>query len=536
VYAALLAVAAGCAKGGDQEPEQRGPDGGRLDAAPERDAAQPDAGDGGSPDSGTDADARIPADGGSPEDAGEVEPDAGEPPGDGGQPPGDGGVPDGGSCGVEVCDGLDNNCDGTADETFSCVQGTEESCEVSACSGTRTCNGQCEWTTCDLGPAPDNDTCEGTVPTLSASGTYEFETCGATDDYGASCGAGAGSPDVVYRLQLDQRSEVELEVTDAMHDTVLHLYSGDSCPGDDERACNDDGAGLDAHARIVTVLDPGTWWLVVDGYDTDNLGAGTLSASIAPPHDDCGGAEPLDLDSGRTVVQGSTTQATDSLPSCGNSGDVWYEFELDRREMVFVHTYGSGFDTRLGMRDGSCGASTTPCADDSCSTAQSELVRNLDAGTYYLVVDGHNGSDGEFTLTLEHLPLGNTGQATEITPAGMTSWEGTTSGTGIRSASCAPDGGAPEQVMYWTHCPQHPGGTFSANTCDFDTDYDTVIYLRSGETGETLACNDDSSGPDCGFESTIETDLPSGAGLFLYYLDGYDGASGHVVTDVNRPE
>lgn len=48
---------------------------------------------------------------------------------------------------VESCNGADDNCDGAADETFSCLQGAEE---VQNCSGgcgveSRTCSSSCSW-------------------------------------------------------------------------------------------------------------------------------------------------------------------------------------------------------------------------------------------------------------------------------------------------------------------------------------------------------------------------------------------------------
>ncbi|MBT3182659.1 MAG: hypothetical protein HN337_09170, partial [Deltaproteobacteria bacterium] len=65
--------------------------------------------------------------------------------------------------GVETCNGLDDNCDGSKDEGFNCVRGETESCgsSVGECSsGQKTCNQACNWTACDdNGPASEQ--CNG---------------------------------------------------------------------------------------------------------------------------------------------------------------------------------------------------------------------------------------------------------------------------------------------------------------------------------------------------------------------------------------
>src|SRR5205814_825332 len=90
---------------------------------------------------------------------------------------------------------------------------------------------------------------------------------------------------------------------------------------------------------------------------------------------------------------------------CGSGGDVYYSFTLSRREVVYLDTYTSGYDTEVAVAP-AC-TSYSSCNDDSCGTLQSQLVTTLNAGTYYAVVSGYGGQTGSFTLHFQHLPAGN---------------------------------------------------------------------------------------------------------------------------------
>ena len=55
---------------------------------------------------------------------------------------------DGGCISLEVCDGVDNDGDGTCDEGFTCCAGRTESCATGGRPGTRTCSLSCTWGSC----------------------------------------------------------------------------------------------------------------------------------------------------------------------------------------------------------------------------------------------------------------------------------------------------------------------------------------------------------------------------------------------------
>lgn len=85
--------------------------------------------------------------------------------------------------GTETCNGLDDDCDGFADNGFECTQGEEQVCgsDVGACEqGTQECGSNCEWDACKGDIEPEEEVCDGT----------EDEDCDGTVDNGCTCDDG----------------------------------------------------------------------------------------------------------------------------------------------------------------------------------------------------------------------------------------------------------------------------------------------------------------------------------------------------------
>jgi hypothetical protein len=105
---------------------------------------------------------------------------------------------------AETCNGRDDDCDGSTDEGFFCVAGATESCSTSCGSlGSRTCTAGCAWGSC-AAPAEScngrDDDCDGTCDdgfACCAGATQGCATsCGTTGTQtcSASCGWDACSP------------------------------------------------------------------------------------------------------------------------------------------------------------------------------------------------------------------------------------------------------------------------------------------------------------------------------------------------------
>jgi len=324
----------------------------------------------------------------------------------------------------EVCNGLDDDCSGTADDTFACVQSTTGlSCTTGGgVSGTQDCTSTCTLTACcasteTCGNGWDDD-CDGlsdsldpdcacsynddcTCPTdITGSGSFSGDTTAAADDFHGGCGS-TGGRDVVFEMVITTRSSVTIDTNGSSFDTTLYIQSG-SCGGPVVECDDDDGSGL--QSMITRTLDPGTYWVVVDGYSSSYYGAYTLNVSISPvgAGDTC--PSTLTHSWPGTAVGSTTAYLNDySSWSCQSSSggpDVVYQLPLGVAATVTIDTIGSGFDTVLALLDSGC--SEIDCDDDGAGYPESRIITSLAAGTYYIVVDGYGGASGSYVLNVSY--------------------------------------------------------------------------------------------------------------------------------------
>jgi hypothetical protein len=91
--------------------------------------------------------------------------------------------------------------------------------------------------------------------------------------------------------------------------------------------------------------------------------------------------------------QGTCTSTT--------SPDVVYVGSLYWPMTVQIDTTGSSYDTVLYVRQGDCYGPEVGCDDDGGGWPASSLTLSLDAGTYYIFVDGWSSSScGDYVLNV----------------------------------------------------------------------------------------------------------------------------------------
>ena len=264
-----------------------------------------------------------------------------------------------------------------------------------------------------------------------------------------------------------------------------------------------------------------------------------------------------------------TTSGTSSLAgSCGssaNSPERVFQWTPTVSGTATIQTCGAGtnFDTVLYMRSGVCASGpevVSGCNDDTCPNSSglfraSRIMPTVTAGqTYFIVVDGYGGAQGTFSLTVTApgasttttlravtstttttLP-GACSSPTVISAAGGT-FSGTTSGTSSQAGSCGSSGSSPERVFRWTPT---VSGTATIQTCGAATNFDTILYMRSGVCSggaEVVSgCNDDACANSSGLSraSRITPTVTAGQTYFIV-VDGYGGSHGTFSLTVTPP-
>ena len=226
------------------------------------------------------------------------------------------------------------------------------------------------------------------------------DTFAARDDVAGSCG-GEGAPDVVYRVDVTRRSRfiVALHGEEAPH--ILALW----------RRCADRGSEIACGRGLDEVLAPGSYFVAVDGAAADAFGRFTLAWAMQDLTAQGGACQTAQsLTEGR-VLSTTTAGAGDRFASSCAGGDTGrtgadrvFRFALAARATVRL-TLTAPFEAALALRkacaDAAGGADVAElaCAADADAHRHTTIERTLEAGAYWVVVDGESPSEqGPFTL------------------------------------------------------------------------------------------------------------------------------------------
>jgi hypothetical protein len=247
---------------------------------------------------------------------------------------------------------------------------------------------------------PGNDTREAAID-VSEGGTFAGSLlCAGLDHPSPSCEYWAHH-DVFYTFTLEEPRDVVISLTAEDGLTPTLAVQRDCGLPAGELTC-DRGSPI---YRVMRALPEGTYYLhVVGEYQADF----ELDVSFAPPTSVCDGAEVITR-SGTFV--GTTSGAGDDVrATCGARGtgaDAVYRVELAEQSDLHADLSSVDFDTLLHLRT----ACDDPCSEIACNdwaggdwSASAIDAVGLDAGTYYLIVDG-SWWEGSYTLDVEISPL-----------------------------------------------------------------------------------------------------------------------------------
>lgn len=237
---------------------------------------------------------------------------------------------------------------------------------------------------------PEGDTCE-VAADLPLSTTVAGSLMGKQPAVPASCHEDFLASDVVYRVVLEERADLEL-VADASG-APLRMAVQAACgePMQELRCQRGDPVGV-----TLRDLAAGSYYVAIDGPVAADFG---LRATPRPPttptavvdNDACEGAFTLPASGG--VFSGDTADYLDDYDGCAGAElpDVVYRLVLDEESLVTVRLEAD-FDAVLYRFAGVCGGVVGACNDDDGDgTGDSELQGVLAPGEHYFVVDGRQG-------------------------------------------------------------------------------------------------------------------------------------------------
>jgi hypothetical protein len=247
------------------------------------------------------------------------------------------------------------------------------------------------------------DSCGDAIPISLNDKPIDGDTFEAKDDFAGKC-TSAGAPDLMYRFEVTQRSRVTAKFLAEEGDHMFLL----------SKSCTDRSTEIACAATLDEVLAPGSYWLAIDGATKGPFGRYTFQLKgkdVSAQEAACKAPPTITL--GQTIT-GTTVGAGDRfLESCAGredaqaSADRVYKLTLGAKTHLQLLLSTPNHDGVLAIRKScidppqmkSLRSAEAACNNDGPDNRHSKIDATLDAGTYFVVVDGHQGkNEGSFTL------------------------------------------------------------------------------------------------------------------------------------------
>ncbi|MFC1685372.1 hypothetical protein ACFL0R_07910 [Pseudomonadota bacterium] len=291
-------------------------------------------------------------------------------------------------------------------------------------------------------------------------------------------------------------------------------------------------------------LDVGAYAASI-GFTNTTDGAGdtsrSVNLSVAPANDLFSTAE--NIAATPAIINATNINASIETGEPSHGGEpggksVWWRFTPAEDTDLVVDTFGSDFDTTLGVYTGAAVNSLTKVVDNDDAagfdTFQSLVGFTAQAGiTYYIAVDGWSADSGSIVLSLtpQALPANNMFSNAEVISYVSTSIEASNLFASVEDGepehADAPGGSS----LWWSFTPVRD---FELAVDTFGSDFDTTLAVYTGTAVNDLteiASNDDAiDAPD--YESKLIFQAQAGTTYYIA-VDGWWGDAGAIVLNVN---
>ncbi len=330
---------------------------------------------------------------------------------------------------------------------------------------------------------------------------------------------------------------VTLDTIGSNFDTTLGVYTGSALNSLSEVASNDDsGTGLQSLVGFTATAGT-TYQIAVDGYNgrTGNI---DLNLNFVSNDNFANSIALSGTDISTTGTNVGFTGESGELNHAGVSdtlNSAWWNWTAPSSGTVTLNTFGSDYDTTLGVYTGSALNSLSEVAsNDDFGSLQSQVVFDAIAGTtYQIAVDGFFSSTGNIDLNLDFVSNDNSNDnfANSIALSG-TDISTTGTNVGFTGESGEPNHAGLSDTLNsaWWNWTAPTSGTVTLNT--FGSDYDTVLGVYTGLAVDSLsevASNDDSGGT---LQSQVVFDAIAGT-TYQIAVDGYFSSTGNIDLNLN---
>lgn len=236
---------------------------------------------------------------------------------------------------------------------------------------------------------------------LTEGVTARGDAMTGSDAFGTSCsGAVATADEALHTFTLASRRRVRLEAAGvpdmtSMYYPGLRLGLYGACDPSATRIDCTEHRGSDCHpvTTLERILDPGTYWAVVEGNGGVPIYDLTLTTEAVGAA--CAGAPAI---TASAALMGDTTGAPDVFRDdgvCGHgyAGDRVYRMDVAARSRVVLDVIASYSNPLVTLFEG-CGEQRVAGGD-----GRSRLDTVVDPGTYHVVVGGDRpGDEGTYVL------------------------------------------------------------------------------------------------------------------------------------------